>query len=123
VVADEAALHEALIELFGVANAPLTLPQRVQRGGPVLERIDMSVAELVEAVRRADLSWNLERAKALGVTPEVWQEALTAAGVDAVYDLAMLLDVMHRAEAASAMLRAGYVPSKDADGKLTWART
>jgi hypothetical protein len=34
----------------------------------------------------------------------------------------MLLDVMHRAEAASAMLRAGYVPSKDDEGKLNWVR-
>ncbi|HUF54826.1 MAG TPA: hypothetical protein VMR52_13835 [Dehalococcoidia bacterium] len=121
-MADEAAVHAALIELFGVANAPLTLPQRVQRSAPVLNRIGMTIEQLIDTIRQPDLSWNAERAKALGVTPAVWQDALTAAGLEAVYDLAMLLDVMHRAEAASAMLRAGYVPSTDVEGKLNWVR-
>jgi hypothetical protein len=122
-MADEAQVHEALIELFGVANAPLTLPQRVQRGAPVLGRIGMTVEELIETVRREDLSWNLERARALGVSAAVWQDALTAAGLDAVSDLASLLDVMHRAEAASAMLRSGYAPKRDPDGRLNWSRS
>lgn len=115
-------LHEALVELFAVANAAMTRQQRVQRASPVLKDAGISVAEVVAAVRQPDLPWNLERAKALGVAADAWQQSLDAAGLDAVSDLGELLDVMHRAEAAAAMIRAGYKPDRDQGGRLSWAK-
>jgi hypothetical protein len=119
---DEAELHEALVELFAVANAAMTRSQRVQRAAPVLKGAGLAIPDVVKAVRQPDLPWNIERANALGVGPDVWQQALDTAGLDAVTDLGELLDVMHRAEAAAAMIRAGYTPERDEGGRLSWAR-
>lgn len=121
-MANETEINEALIELFAVANAPLTPPQRVQRAKAVFESLSMSMPELIDTLKRQDLRWNMDRARALGVSDERWQEALTAAGIDNVTDLSGLLDAMHRAEAASAMLRAGYAAGKDPAGKLSWTK-
>jgi hypothetical protein len=115
------ALHEALTELFAVANSAMTRAQRIQRAAPVLPTAGFSLGDVVAAVRREDLPWNADRAKALGVDTATWQQALTVAGLDDVRDVGGLLDMMHRAEAAAAMLRAGYRPERDAAGRLRWA--
>ena len=120
-MANTDALHEALVELFAVANSAMTRAQRVQRAAPVLPAAGHSVEDVVAAVRRVDLPWNADRAKALGVDASVWQVALSVAGLDEVQDVGGLLDMMHRAEAAAAMLRAGYRPERDATGRLRWA--
>jgi hypothetical protein len=121
-MATDSEIHEALLELFSVANAPLTPPQREKRGQPAFDALGMSAAEVVRTLRQPELPWNKHRADALGVSAETWQGALTAAGIDGVSNLAGLLDTMHRAVAAAEMLKAGYKPVKDAAGKPGWAK-
>jgi hypothetical protein len=115
------ALHDALVELFSVANSAMTRSQRSQRAAPVLTAAGLTVADVIAAIRRTDLPWNLERARVMGVGADAWQQALQVAELDAVQDVGQLLDMLHRAEAAAAMLRAGYRPRRDASGRLSWA--
>jgi hypothetical protein len=56
------------------------------------------------------------------VSPEDWLLALEVAGIAGCDSLGSLLGVIHRAESATAMLRAGSKPDRDAAGHLSWAR-
>lgn len=116
------ATNDVLLELFSVANAAMTRSERVQRAAPVLANAGMTVADAVNAMSKPDLAWNGQRARVLGVDTSVWMQALDVAGLAAVVSLDGLLDVMHKAEAGAAMLRAGYKPERDASGKVNWTR-
>ncbi|MEX0682796.1 MAG: hypothetical protein WD904_13555 [Dehalococcoidia bacterium] len=119
---DESVLYEVLTELSGVASAPMTVQQREMRAAPVLAAHSVTLSDLVEALRSTDLPWNRAHAKAFGVDEAGWQQALDAAGLADVDSVAGLLTTIHGAEAAAAMVRAGYRPSRDDSGRLNWSR-
>jgi hypothetical protein len=118
---EASAITNALVELLGIGNAPMTAAQRVARAVPVLAAAGVTLVALKEALLRADLPWNARQAASLGIDVDQWRLALEVAGVPDSEDLHALLDSLHRSEAAAAMLRAGYTPSME-DGTLSWSR-
>ncbi len=120
-VADNERISELLTQLDGIANAPMTAEQRLQRAEPLLKLSGIDLERIVEALARVSFPWNQGRAKAYAVTVETWLEAQRTVDLPGSASLAELLDRLHKAEAAAAMLRAGYRPQRDAGGRLTWA--
>jgi hypothetical protein len=119
---DDMAINAVLTELDGFANAPLTTSQRVSRAGQALSVAELSLADLTQALSRDDLQWKRNKATAFGVMLEQWQEALNIARISESTDIASLLDALHRADSAAAMLRSGYRATRDVSGKLNWTR-
>jgi hypothetical protein len=119
---DDDAYSKTLAELDSIANAAMTQYEREMRARPVLPQAGLSISDLCSALARAALSWNSRKASALGVSAEDWLLALDVSGIGDCDSLGMLLAVIHRAESAAAMLRAGYKPDRDAAGHLSWAR-
>ena len=119
---DKGSYTTALIELDSIANAAMTGPQREMRAAPVLTESGIDVAELCTALGTSDLPWNAKKASVYGVSVDAWLEALNVAGLSECKSLGDLLGVIHRAESAAAMLRAGYRPTRSAGGALSWTR-
>jgi hypothetical protein len=118
---DDEQLTKILIELSGIAQAPMTAEQREMRATPVLTAAGVSVGDIVEALRRSDLPWNAGRASSHGITQEQWQQAIEMYCNPTPSSVPALLDVLHRIEAAAPMLKAGYHPVRGAAG-LNWSR-
>jgi hypothetical protein len=121
-LANDDAYSRTLAELDSIANAAMTESEREMRARPVLTQAGLSIPGLCSALASAALSWNSSKASALGVSPEDWLLALDVSGIGDCDSLVALLTVIHRAESAAAMLRAGYKPERDAAGHLSWAR-
>jgi len=119
-VADVQRISELLIELDGIANAPMTAEQRLKRAEPLLDAAGLGVLDLVRATTRAGLPWNQRQAQEYGVSADTWLLALRVSDVFTCQSVADLLDRVHRAAAAAAMLRAGYRPQRDTSGRLSW---
>lgn len=113
-------LTEILASLDGVANAPLTDSQRLQRAEPVLRLAGLSLSGVTQAVQSADLPWNQNKAREYGIPVETWLEAQRIVGLPRSETLAELLAGIHRAEAAANMLKAGYRAEVEATGRVTW---
>jgi hypothetical protein len=111
-----------LAELDSIANAAMTESEREMRARPVLTQAGLSIPDICSALASANLSWNNGKASALKVSPEDWLRALDVAGLKDCDSLGALLDIIHRAESAATMLRAGYKPERGADGRLSWTR-
>jgi len=120
-VSDDDRISELLLELDGIANAPMTAQQRLQRAAPLLKLSGVDLKEITAALSRATLPWNRSKAQAYGLSVDTWLQALRISDVFTCQSVADLLDRVHRAEAAAPMLRAGYRPLRDADGRLGWA--
>ena len=90
------------------------------RAAPLVAGVD--VAALCEALTSEKLGWNQRKASAFGVPGADWQKALNVAGLNECDSLGELLGVIHRAESAAAMLRAGYKPERSESGALRWTR-
>jgi hypothetical protein len=111
----------ALAELDGIANAAMTLSEREMRARPVLGQTGFGISEICSALADESLGWNRRKAAAFGVSVEDWLRALDVAGLKTCDSLGALLGVIHRAESAAAMLRAGYKPARDDAGHLSWS--
>jgi hypothetical protein len=112
----------ALAELDGIANAAMTHSQREMRAQPVLAQNGLSSSDICSALAGESLSWNRRKAAAYGVSVEDWLRALDVAGLENCDSLGELLGIIHRAESAAAMLRAGYKPMRGSGGALSWTR-
>jgi hypothetical protein len=112
----------ALAELDGIANAAMTQSQREMRAKPVLAQTGLSSSDICSALAGERLGWNRRKASAYGVSVEDWLRALDVAGLNNCDSLGTLLGVIHRAESAAAMLRAGYRPMRGSGGALSWTR-
>lgn len=121
-MADKETYTTTLIELDGIANSAMTEEQREMRAAPVLDRNGVDASGVCEALLAEDLPWNAKKASAFGVPVGSWLEALNVAGLAECDSLGELLRVIHRAESAAAMLRAGYRPTRGAGGRLSWTR-
>jgi len=118
---DDDTYTAVLAELDGIANAAMTQSQREMRAQPVLAQNGLSSSDLCSALAGEGLGWNHRKAAAYGVSVEDWLRALDAAGLENCDSLGTLLGVIHRAESAAAMLRAGYKPARDDAGHLSWS--
>lgn len=112
-------ISAVLTELSSTANAAMTADQREKRAQGVLSAANMTVEGLTAALRRPDEPWNVTHALSYGVPVDTWMHAIEIAGPPPE-TLGQLLDTIHRAESAVAMLKAGYRASRDEFGKLTW---
>ncbi len=121
VLLDDDTYTVALAELDSIANAAMTESEREMRARPVLTQAGLIISDICSALASANLSWNNGKASALGVSPEDWLLALDVAGLKDCDSLGVLLGVIHRAESAAAMLRAGYKPARDDAGHLAWS--
>jgi hypothetical protein len=121
-MADDTALSALLSELLGIASAPMTAAQRLSRAEPLFAQAGVSMDEVRRHLGRADLPWNVAKAEAFGISPETWLQAIETVAPPPDAGLGRFLDSLHQAESAAAMLRAGYVPSRTAAGKLDWQR-
>ena len=121
-MADDDIYSRTLAELDSIANAAMTAYEREMRARPVLSQAGLSAADVCSALGGAKLRWNERKASGFGVSPEQWLLALSVAGIGECDSLGKLLGVIHRAESAAAMLRAGYKAERDAAGHLTWSR-
>lgn len=119
---DNQSLSAALVELEGIANSPMTAPQRLSRARPVLAATRLELPGVVAAAMDASVPWNAAKAARHGLTPEQWQEALALSGIADSTGLGEFLDALHRADAAAAMLKAGYSGKRAAGGDISWAR-
>jgi hypothetical protein len=119
---DDTTISAALTELASVAASAMTASQRVARAEPILKAHGLTVADLVGACHRKDLPWNVNRATAFGISGDDWQLALHVVSDREPTNVEEVLEALHRAESAAAMLRAGYRPSRDASGTLSWNR-
>jgi len=121
-MAKEDAITQLLDELDGIANAPMTAPQRQMRAAPLLPAAGVSVAEVIEALNREELPWNRRKAAECGMSVKAWLSAVAAVSATPTDSLIELLDRLHKIESAAAMVKAGYRPSVDPLGKLAWQR-
>jgi hypothetical protein len=119
---DDSALTAVLTQLSGIANAPMTAEQRETRAAPVLTAAGVTTADIIESSKRADLPWNVSKAAAFGIPVETWMQGISVVCEPAPQTVGELLDCLHRADSAAAMLKAGYRPSRDTAGRLSWAR-
>src|SRR5919109_3427953 len=103
-MADDKELSELLSQLDAIANAPLTGSQREARARPLLEVAGVTVAEMAQAIGRAQLGWNQAKAQEYGVSPQTWLHAVRAVNVAASRTVNDLLYGIHQAEAAVRML-------------------
>jgi hypothetical protein len=110
-----------LAELDSVANAAMTLSEREMRATPVLTQAGLVISDICSALASESLGWNRRKASAYGVSVDDWLRALDLAGLESCDSLGTLLGVIHRAESAAAMLRAGYKPARDDAGRLSWS--
>jgi hypothetical protein len=117
---DDAKCSALLAELDSIANSAMTGEQRETRAAPALNLSGISISDLKDCLEAESLAWNASKAKTFGVSPATWQRALYLAGVSAVQSLGDLLAALHRADAAAAMLRAGYKGERDAGGNVSW---
>jgi hypothetical protein len=116
------ALSEVLSQLDRIANAPLTAYQRELRAQGLLAESGVTVEQIVKAMRRHSLSWNQKKAAECGLPVDTWLEAAKIVNQSPGQSLCDLLDRIHQMEAVAAMLRAGYIPGRDAHGRLVWSR-
>jgi len=121
-MADKDAITQLLDQLDGIANAPMTAPQRQMRAAPLLPAAGVSVADVAEALTREDLPWNRRKAAEYGLSVEAWLSAVAAVSPAPTDSLIELLDRLHKIESAAAMVKAGYRPSLDPAGRLAWQR-
>ena len=77
-MAEDIALSELLLQLDAIANAPLTGSQQEARAKPLLESAGLTVANVGQALARAELGWNQSKAKEYGVSPQTWLHAVRA---------------------------------------------
>ena len=122
-MADDRALTELLMQLDGIANAPMTAEQREKRAQALLDAAGVSVAEIADRVFRLSLPWNREKANEAGVGVQTWLIAMRTVCRKAAQSVTDLLDCLHKAEAAVQMLKAGYSSGRDDKGGLTWTRS
>jgi hypothetical protein len=120
-MAEDNALSEVLSQLDAIANAPLTGSQREARAKPLFESAGLTVADVGQALARAELGWNQAKAKEYGVSPQTWLHAVRAVNVAASRTVNDLLYGIRQAEAAVRMLGAGYAPAEDESGHLRWS--
>jgi hypothetical protein len=118
---DDDTFTEVLAELDGIANAAMTQSQREMRAQPVVAQNGLSISDVCSALAGESLGWNRRKASAFGVSVEDWLRALDVAGLEHCDSLGALLGIIHRAESAAAMLRAGYKPARDDAGRLSWS--
>jgi hypothetical protein len=118
---DKDTYSAALTELDSIANAAMTEAQREMRAAPLLSG-GLEMADLCAALESESLEWNVKKALVYGVSVADWLEALEVSGLKKCDSLGTLLGVIHRAESAAAMLRAGYRPTRDAGGTVGWTR-
>jgi len=118
---DDAILTELLTRLDGIANAPLTALQREVRAQGLLAESGVTVSDIVRAMRRHNLHWNVRKARECGVAVDMWLEAARIVNQSPRESLLDLLDRIHQMEAAVHMLRAGYIAGRDAHGRLVWS--
>ena len=100
----------------------MTGAEREKRAAPVLAGACLDATAVAAALASEELPWNQKKASAFGVSAADWQLALDVAGLAECDSLGTLLGVIHRAESAAAMLRAGYKPTRGAGGELSWSR-
>lgn len=117
----EVALDQLLSYLDGVSKEPLVEEFRVAKAEATLKQRDLSVAQAVQALRSPQLPWNQRKASALGVDVATWLAAQEAVELPQAATAAELLRRLRHAESAASMLKAGYRPSRDLNGKLAWS--
>ena len=100
----------------------MTAPQRAMRAAPVLDAAGVTLAELRAELRRPDLPWNVNKARAYGVNVGTWLQAMELVDLQTDVSLGEFLEGLHRAESAVALLGAGYQPGRGPAGTLTWQR-
>lgn len=71
--------------------------------GPTLE-----ARYVARAIISEELAWNAAKAAEHLVPPELWLQAVEAAGLPTCTSIAELLDGMHRADSIADMMKAGY---------------
>ena len=120
-MAEKERLTEIMTLLDAVANAPLTDSQRLQRAEPALKLSGLSVAEVAPALDSAELPWNRFKATEYGVTVDTWLEAQRVVRLPQSQSLPELLARIHQAEAAVAMLKAGYRAEVEPPGRINWS--
>ena len=120
-MAEPERLTQILGLLDGVANAPLTESQRLQRAEPALKQAGLAIDELARSLQEPALAWNQSKASQYGTTIGTWLQAQRVVGLPDSRSLADFLARLHRAEAAVAMLKAGYRAQTDASGGIVWA--
>lgn len=113
-------LTEIMTLLDSVANAPLTDSQRLQRAEPVLKLSGLSLEEIASTLDSPDLPWNQRKAGEYGVDVNTWLEALGIVRLPQSPSLLELLSRVHQAEAAVAMLKAGYRAQVEPSGRINW---
>jgi hypothetical protein len=121
-MSNDEAITTLLRVLDAIANAPMTAQERELRARPAMADAGTTPRAVLDALQRENLGWNLDKASEFGVSVKTWVRALKAVETDATESVGGLLFLLHRAEAAAAMMRAGYRPATDISGRLTWSR-
>ena len=119
---DNETLSLLLNELDGIANAPMTAYQREMRAAPLLAEATVSVDDIIRALARRNLPWNVRKAEETGVSIETWQRAVRIVLQSPGRSLRDLLEHIHQAAVVAEMLRNGYSAGRDAYGNLVWTR-
>jgi hypothetical protein len=109
-----------LTQLCRIARAPMTASERALRARALLAD-DITLETLVAAVGRGDIAWSSEQAAEHGIDVQTWLEAVHVADLPNSDSLEVLIDRLHRAEAAAEILKAGYRPGRSAVGRFIWS--
>jgi len=116
-----AVMTEVLTELTSIANSAATAHERDQRARPVLANAGLSTGDVWSALADEATEWNVGKALEFQVSAEEWQTALQVSGLADVDTVDALLRVLHKAETAARMIKAGYQPEIDG-GRVFWTR-
>jgi antitoxin component of RelBE/YafQ-DinJ toxin-antitoxin module len=118
---DDGLLSSVLSQLDGIANAPMTAHQREMRAQGLLAEAGVTVSDIVKAMLTYRLAWNQRKAQECGVPVDTWLQAARIVKQSPGESLGDLLQRIHQMEAVVNMLRAGYIPGRDAHGRLVWS--
>jgi hypothetical protein len=100
-------LSPLLTQLDRLAKAPMTGQERELRAKSILGPA-LQARYVARAITSDDLAWNSAKASEHGVPTELWLQAVEAAGLPTSTSVGELLEGMHRADAITDMMKAGY---------------
>ena len=116
----ELALGSLLRQFAAIAKAPMAASAQCSRAQYLLESSGFRLEDLTTNVARTAFPWNNEKAREQGVYPKTWLHAVCAVGLPQSRSMAQFLERLRQAEAAAALLKAGYMVSHDDSAKLVW---
>lgn len=107
-------------QLEELATGPLVNQSRTEKAEGLLKQYGYTLATAVQALAQTDQPWLQQKAKAIGVTPELLMAAQRMVGLYKVVTVGEFLRRLQDAQQAADLIRQGHKPYTDEWGILRW---